>query len=220
MFDFDAATDGGNNANLTNSLTYAHTCSGSDRLLVVVVVGDVHAGADDVTGVTYSGVSMTAGPKLTTLTSGRYFYTFYLLNPASGANNVVVSSATAHYLLSGAASYTGVGAFDAQNTNTSLLDADGVLASTITIGATDAWAILFSFGFTDGSPATAGTGSTRRGFDGTFGTWGIFDSNTALGLGSYGMTFSYALSGSDMGAVLLSFGPAGVAARRFFLVPS
>jgi hypothetical protein len=39
------------------SLTFSHTCSGSNRILFVGIVGDITT--DTVTGVTYAGVSMT-----------------------------------------------------------------------------------------------------------------------------------------------------------------
>ena len=59
---FDAATDGGNNAGITTSLTFAHTCTGSNGFLDVCFSGDTIGGSDDVTGVTYNAAtSLPAG---------------------------------------------------------------------------------------------------------------------------------------------------------------
>lgn len=167
----------------TNSLSFSMTSSGTNRMVLVGVLGDViGTGPDDVTGVTYGGSSMTFIAKNTgnSGTSG-YTYLFCLTGQATGSQTVVVSSTTSHRLQAGAASYTGVSA-----TACSSVDATGsnhatsnvaTLTSSIT-AATDAWAFLFEYGYTSGNtPPTAGAGLALRGVDATFGSWGFFDSN-------------------------------------------
>ena len=77
------------------SLTVAHTCAGSERILLVYVFSGYFGGGsgDRVTGVTYNGVAMTLIKKVNHGTGGNEEnYLFYLLNPASGNHNIVVSA--------------------------------------------------------------------------------------------------------------------------------
>ena len=67
-----------------SSLTWAHTTSGADRLLIVGVSFDTGT----VTGVTYAGVPMTSVGNTTTALK---MHMWRLIAPATGANNIVVS---------------------------------------------------------------------------------------------------------------------------------
>lgn len=212
---FDAATDGGNNGGTTTSLTFAHTCTGADRLLVVCVVGDTVT--DDVTGVTYNGVSMTL--VLTNAPGSifnRFLYLFYLVAPATGSNNVVISASSNHYLLGGAASYTGVNA-TGQPDNSAKQDTTADPTSfSLTPIANNCWTVLIVNSFNGSAPPTAGTGSTRRTFDATFGGWGIFDSNGPITPpSSYNMQTS-GYGGNNVGEIIASFAPPGGATGFFF----
>ena len=103
---FDNAADGGNNGGSTTSLTYSYTVgTNSNRLLLVNVVGD--PSADDISSVTYAGAPMTLIKKVQT-PSDRWHYLYYLLAPASGTNNVVITAASSHYLISEATSWYNV----------------------------------------------------------------------------------------------------------------
>ena len=87
------------------SLTFAHTCSGDNRILFV----NYHSSttADYVTGITYNGTSMTkvAG---TQVKGDHYIGTYYLINPDSGSHNVVISAGSSDSIRAHAISYTGV----------------------------------------------------------------------------------------------------------------
>ena len=103
---FDNAADGGNNGGSTTSLTYSYTVgTNSNRILLVNVVGDVSA--DDISSVSYAGASMSLITKVQT-PGDRWHYLYYLLAPASGTHNVVVTAASSHYLISEAASWYNV----------------------------------------------------------------------------------------------------------------
>src|SRR5262249_48834059 len=78
-----------------SSVTFSKSVSASSTLLMV------HVMSSYVTGVTYAGVSMT----MATSTGGGAV--FYLVNPTSGTNNVVVSLSQAAGSLGTAVSYTG-----------------------------------------------------------------------------------------------------------------
>lgn len=178
---FDAATDGGK-VNPGTSLTFSHTCTGSLGLLVVGFSGDNFGGADDVSSVTYNSVAMTLAAKITSATGGdRISYIYYLLGPATGAHNVVITCSSSHLIQGGAVSYTGVKASaqpDNTTTNFSSTVATSLTTSLTTVND-NCWTVLLH-GCYDGSSPTAGTGSTRRTFDGVDGGWALFDSNAAV----------------------------------------
>jgi hypothetical protein len=88
------------------SLTWSHTVTGTNPYLFVVVGMDL-AAADSVTGVTYNGVPMTQLGFLDYFIG--YEYLYGLVGPATGTNNVVVSTSTDQANVKGSAvSYTGV----------------------------------------------------------------------------------------------------------------
>lgn len=87
-----------------SSLTISHVISsGDNRLLVVGILG---GSSDIITGVTYNGVAMTRVNVSNNGNSTAYLY--YLLNPASGTHDIVISSSTSTFLAADAVSYTGV----------------------------------------------------------------------------------------------------------------
>ena len=127
---FDNAADGGNNGGTSTSLTYSYTVgTNANRLLLVSVVGD--PSVDDISSVTYAGASMTLVAKIQT-PSDRWHYLYYLLSPASGANNVVITAASSHTLMSEASSWFNIaqsGQPGAFSTNTSPSDVSTMMTS-------------------------------------------------------------------------------------------
>lgn len=86
------------------SKTFSHTCSGSDRLLVVSAL--TNSGADSITGITYNGVSLTRIDIADQPNNPYYLY--YLIAPATGTNNVVITADRSTNAIAGTAvSYTG-----------------------------------------------------------------------------------------------------------------
>lgn len=96
-----------------SGVTFAHTCTGTDRaLLVGCLTNDL---TDTVSGVTYNGTAMTEVAVGSTSQAGgggrtEKVYLFYLANPASGTNNVVVTctGTVSNGLQCYGQSYTGV----------------------------------------------------------------------------------------------------------------
>ncbi len=86
---FDAASNSGAKNNV-NNWTWAHTCSGLNRIIVVSVSWFTTAGYSSCS-VTYNGVALTNG----TLHyyGGPGVAIFYLVNPPTGSHNVVVTFA-------------------------------------------------------------------------------------------------------------------------------
>ena len=155
---FDTSTDGGV-VNPASSLTYSHTCTGSNRFLLVFAFGAL--ASDGITGATYGGVAMTEVSAGFQLTGDRKVFCWYLVNPASGANNVVVSASGSQVIGSFAMSYTGAkqsGQPDASNTGES--PASTSFSLSVTTIADNCWTVLLTR--TDGTNNTAGTDTTER----------------------------------------------------------
>jgi hypothetical protein len=171
---YDNSVDGGNNGGSTASLTYAYTVgTGSNRLLVVNLIGDTVA--DDITSVTYGGVAMTLVQKLQAPSNNRQ-YMYYLLNPASGSNNIVIKAGSSHYLVSQAASWSNVRQSsqpEALTTNTAAVATTSITTSLTTV-ASGSLVIqgLWSYGH-----LAAGTGATPILTDTAFDGGGIFASS-------------------------------------------
>jgi hypothetical protein len=193
-----------------SSVTASYTCgSGANRLLVVGVLGD--ASSDLITGVTYGGVSMILSDKHQPGIQ-RWSYLYYLLGPAAGSNNVVVSASTTTAIYVGAADYTGVkssGQPDAHTTH-EFATSISTLTTSITTVTNNDWTVLFENGY-NGSPApTNGTGSTIKASDATDGAWGLYDSNGVITpAGSYSMTTNRtSASNNGIGHLVAAFQPA------------
>lgn len=86
MAAYNAVSSSNNNS--ASSLTYSHTTGGSNRSLVV----SVGLASKTITAtVTYAGTSMTDLGHTDHSTTNNRVYLFGLANPATGANNVVVT---------------------------------------------------------------------------------------------------------------------------------
>jgi hypothetical protein len=78
----------------SNSDTVSITVSGSNTYLMVWITGDVTS--DLITGVTYNGTSMTQLAK--DHTAVRWGYLYGLVNPTTGANNLVISASGSQFI--------------------------------------------------------------------------------------------------------------------------
>lgn len=199
-------TNGGYTGGAT-SLTYSHTTgSGSNRILIVGFTGDVTGGSDDVSSVTYAGNAMTFINK-TDGVNNRWSYLYYILNPTTGANNVVITFSSSHWIQSGCVEYTGVQDIDANTTNESTISVT-TLTTSVTTTVDNSWTVLFECGYSGGNDPTAGTGSTRRSGVTSFGAFGLFDSGGAITpAGSYSMTTNRSSSGYNISHNMVAIKP-------------
>lgn len=172
-----------------STLTFSHTTSGSGRVAYVSVLDYNKVG---VSSVTYGGVAMTL---VNTKTSGNAFpntsatITLYKLkNPLSGANNVVVTLASAANMTANAISFTGY-----ENDNgTTTADAGGNqiagtnLATTISTSIDQCMILgVYCSNQNVGEVIAAGSGTTKRSessFNNTKLTF--FHSTSTVGAGS------------------------------------
>lgn len=144
------------------SATVSHTVSGSDTVLFVGFSTSSTSG-DIATGVTYNAVSMTQVVKVDTVITGRFTYIYGLLNPATGANDVVISISESKTIRSASVSYTGV---DQGQTLTDITDTDQAgTGTTTTINMTttsdNSWGFMVVKA--DNGTIAAGSGTTLIG---------------------------------------------------------
>jgi len=209
----DTATGSSNTG--ASSLTYSHTCTGSNLVLLVGVYSD---DGDTTTGVTFNSVALTLIAK--TQNGGAdssWTSLWYLVGPATGAHNVVISrSGTNSFLRGDSASYTGVSSLSSVNASNS----GSGTAATLSISATtiynNSWVVGF---FTNRQAPTVNSGITaRNGLNGSGGVLsGIGDSNgPKTPAGSYTM-IANAGGTSNMGGVIAAVTPySGISTSGIF----
>lgn len=168
---YDNSTAGGN-----GTTTFSHTVSsGNNRILFLMILS-----ADNPTYTpTYNGVSMTLLDNIHEVVTNFSVYVFYLVNPASGANNVVTGSGGGSFYEAIAASYTG--ASQTGVPNVSLTDFKTAHTTSVTEMVTttiDSCWVAMAAAKTAGSIPAAGTGSTLRISGDNLTSW--FDSNSAV----------------------------------------
>ena len=158
---FDLATNNISSGNRA-SASFAHTCTGSDLVLLVFVASLQNGSYPNVSGITYNGVALTKQVKIQDATSrNREFEIWSLIGPATGSNTVAVtwtSSAIADWV--GAISFTGVSAIGANGSNSGNSSAH---TSSVTTTAADS--LVVGGGAARGAdtdPFSPGTGVTER----------------------------------------------------------
>lgn len=213
---FDAESNSGTTgwpAAGTSTLTWSHTCTGSNRILIVGV--GLYAQDNIVTttsGVTYNGVAMTLINSISGTADALKQDTslWYLINPATGANNIVATSSRAiQYHWGGGTSYTGVtqsspidSSATGQSGATGSTAATSLTVSTIVL-TNNCW--LVGTVFARGGTPAAGTGTTIRSANAAPSAGGG-DSNAIVSTGSQSLQWTSA-SGAYPGAIVASIKP-------------
>lgn len=141
--------------------TYSHTVANqSNRLLMVTV----DAGAS-VSSVTYAGVTMTAlpGGSNSGQGGGEVLSVYYLIGPATGANNVVITCSASTFIIGASASYYGVaqsGTFGTAASNSG----SAATSSTNTVTTTFSGQVVYdTLNNTIAATVSAGSSQTKRG---------------------------------------------------------
>lgn len=168
---FDTNTN--NSSTTSTSLTYSHTCTGSNRMLFVWVSSWWW---DLVTWVTYAWVSMVQVGKIKQWASSWFTYLYCLFAPATWANNVVISASSSTAFNSMSSSYTGVLQSNTMNaSNTSSITSSSLNFSTTATSTVDnCWSICYTI---NGTNVFSSNSDTRRW---TNVWWNIFDSNSSI----------------------------------------
>lgn len=160
---FDAASNANNSGNTT--WTFSHTCTGSDRLLLIgcaIQYGDTCT----ISGITYNGVSMTrigSAINNTDSFSNIGATAFYLIAPATGTNTVSVSLTGPPFVQGVAAiSLTGVHQTTPLGTHATAFANNSSAPSVTVSSATDEFIVDFVAMLSNPTSTTAGSGQTKR----------------------------------------------------------
>ncbi len=137
------------------SFTWSHTCSGTQRLLVVGV-----SSRDPVSSVTYNGQGLTL---LRRDTNGGWAITelWYLVAPPTGTHNVVVTMSAGEDTVCGAISFTGASTATPFGTATGATGRSTTASVAVNSAAGEIVVDTICFRGADGNP-TVGAGQTQR----------------------------------------------------------
>lgn len=188
------------------SLTYAFNNSATTNYLVVGVIDY----GSFVTSVTYAGVSMTQLHSRGIAGGGGTLRIYGLSSPASGSNNVVVTKSSANNLIASVVgSYSGASSTQPNATGDNASTSGTSLAVTVTSTVSGAWAIMVGWN-DNGATVAAGTNTTKRVENGTYGGLGLFDRNQATTpAGAETLTFTRANGQFTGVAIMLQEPPSG-----------
>ncbi len=139
--------------------TWSHTCSGSDRVLIVGV--SHNDSGDTVTGMTYNGVSMTPVPSGAT-SNGQYFVTQYsLIAPATGTNTVSVSM-SGNVFDFGAAAISLTGADQTAPLGTAATATGSSTTPSVNVSSAGAEIVVDTLAIVHSGTLSVGAGQTQR----------------------------------------------------------
>lgn len=203
---FDSATAMTGNTSVT-SKTFSHTCSGSDRILFVISARQT---AFTITGITYNSVAMTqVGTKATSY--GNTIELWYLVAPATGANNVVISVNSACNVTGGAISFTGAsqtGQPDASATGGDPTSAVSSYSPSVTSVADNCFAVCGMI-CASGATLTGGTNTSIGSQPEVTHAGSAFIYSTAEKTPAGTFTLNVTSASQVMVSVMASFSPAG-----------
>lgn len=204
---FDAA-GGPQYSGSATSITWSHTTTGSDRILIVF--HHLASAAGDIgTGCTYNSVAMTLIDKHQNTANGvGYTYLYYLVAPTTGANSVVCSTSAAAAQEGASMSYTGASQTGQPDSFANSASGAQVttFTTTTTVVASNTWLVGV---FADNAFASsAGTGTVRRTAASVGLQSGGFDSGGTVGTGSQSLQATTATA-TDWVGVIASIAEAG-----------
>ena len=122
----------------TGNTSWTHTPAGTPAGALVIILQRASAGSDQVSGVTYGGISMSEVPPSPLITAPSGAYAYFLSNPPSGGQTVAVTT-------SGSTGKRAISFTVTASGPTAVVDADGVATNvddpsvTLAAGADTAW---------------------------------------------------------------------------------
>ena len=186
----DTTTTPWSRVNAWTTMTVSHTCTWTDRAIVVNVGTDW----DKVSWVTYAWVSLTLVWSYTADGSGNWTTCWVLTNPSSWANNVVITTSVSATIMCEIASYTWVDQWSpVWSSITNWPISTGAFAQVVTTGTNNSWLVMCWKG-RSWNAITAGSNTFIRVNIELLFTWlFIADSNAAqTPTGSYTLNISSA----------------------------
>lgn len=192
------------------ALSWSHTCSGSDRYLVVAT--GTNGGGSDATGVTYAGVPMT---QLGTQQEGPTGYRctlWGLAAPASGTNSITVAWLESHSTECMGASFTGVHQTLPTGTNSTHQTAAASLVNSLSASTT--FMVVDAIAWNQfASPATESVGPQQQRVGAAFASGAFTKCMMSYETGSSTTTmswgFDFATNAAEVAIPLLPVGAGG-----------
>ena len=214
-YDNSAVSDASDGSGCCGNYSFSYTCSGSNRLLVVIATGD---NSQQTTAITYAGVSMTSLTEYTANNTGgansQVVEVWYLVNPASGSNTLSVSRNG--YGRLAVASYTGVDQVNPIDSWATTSSSGNPQSVSTTVVKDNCWLVGFGVAPASGSyTARISSGGTTRVATATLKPSSIWqsvcigDSNGTVASGSRSMSFDNSSGGNyySNGGTLMSISP-------------
>jgi hypothetical protein len=158
-------------------------------------------GGDTITAITYAGTSMFSNlvGKIADANSGET-YLFWLDNPASGNNNIIVTSSVANNMRISSVAYTGAATGTPSPANTV---ADALSPSiALTPGVVNTWIVGYCMEHASGAPIITGSFATNYRSGSTF--QALADTGVIAGTSSTTVGFA---TGTNFGMVATVFQP-------------
>lgn len=202
---YDTSTQA--NTGAASSLTFSHTCTGTDLVLFL----DVYwSSSRTVSSIQYAGVSMTQVVSPLDTGGGERHGMYYLNAPATGANNVVITLSGSASIVGIASSYTGAdqtAPLGATRTETGL-ETGTTYAEALTTLTDNSWVVWGTRDYA-GRTITAGANTALRQRENTQFGMILADSNAAVTpAGSRTLNLNANLSGNWFSDILAEIKPA------------
>lgn len=168
---FDATANG--TVNPSTSLTFAHTCTGTNLILFVSVISNSGA---TVSSMTYNSVAMT---QLDTRVDagGNNGELWYLIAPSTGSNNVVINMSGNVAIGAASSSYTGVKQSAPAVFGNARADSATSVSKSLTSTVDNSWIVA---GVTNNFAATSWTAGASTTFRSAAQWAGFCDGNAAI----------------------------------------
>ncbi len=208
---FDAVSNGSVSVAVT-SLSWSHTCGGSDRVLFVSA-GWGGTGSS-VSGVTYNAVSMSALWGLGDTAGATSVSGHILGNPASGSNTVQVSFTGSVDCAASAQSWTGADTASPNRTPVTAQDTGSPANTTVTVANAQSGDVCVDSHSVFANATTVGAGQTSRyEADNVAGNGFSYGSSSEPATGSTVMSWTHAGTYWAIGACAIK--PASAAPTSF-----
>lgn len=187
------------------SLTAAYTTSGSNRILFVAAF-DFTTSGNQITGVTYNGVALTQIESAQDDGSDQFVSFWYLVAPATGSNNIVISASSSVLIYGIAASYTGVDQLTPINVSGVATTASAAsISKSLTTTVDNTWTVAAVMAPSGTYSAGAGTFLRQANASNTV----IVDSNSAITpAGSTSLTANISPNATNA-MIMAAFNPVG-----------
>lgn len=203
---------GGTGSGSSTSLTLSATVNSNTNGILIVTIMNVADTSNLITDITYAGVSFFSNlidTQINTGYGGRS-WTYYLLAPATGTNNLIISESSARSFFVAWESYTGVSQsapIDAHTPSFAgpITGAADVPDTSVTPVSSNCWAI--SCMLISSTTHSAGTGTTQRQASASYEV-AIGDSNGTVAAGSaYHLKWNTSAAGTYWSSCAIALAP-------------